>query len=166
VESIGSVALGFLAFLLLVILLAVGAYVRHRLRGALLLRQIRATWPSGKVALLAYTKNRKWSPYIDERILPEIEKCTVVVDRTDAQWKERHPLEEKVIRHWAGRREYNPVVIAFIPKRKPQVFRFYEAFQDTRRGHTADLERQTVALLALLKPYADRPGNQIAGADA
>jgi hypothetical protein len=120
----------------------------------MLLSQIRSSWPSGKVALIAFTRNRKWSPYIDERILPEIERCSVVIDRSDAQWKEKHPLEERAIRHWAGQREYNPVVITFLPKQKPRVFRFYEAFQETRRGHTKDLEHQTESLLAALKAHA------------
>jgi hypothetical protein len=124
------------------------------MRGTLLLSQIRSSWPSGKVALIAFTRNRKWSPYIDERILPAIERCSVVIDRSDAQWKEKHPLEERAIRHWAGRREYNPVVITFLPKQKPRVFRFYEAFQETRRGRNKDLEHQTQSLLAALKPHA------------
>jgi hypothetical protein len=154
VDSIGSVALGFLIVFLLLVVFVVAAYIRYRLRGALLLKQIRSSWPREKVALIAYTKNRKWSPHIDERILPEVEKCAVVIDRSDAQWKERYPLEERAIRYWAGRREYNPVVIAFLPNVKPRVFRFYEAFQDARRGHHESLERQTASLLALLKPHA------------
>jgi len=154
VGPIGSVALGVLIVILLLATLVAGAYVRHRLRGARLLSRIRSSWPSGKVALIAFTRNRKWSPYIDERILPEIEKCSVVIDRSDAQWKERHPLEELAIRHWAGRREYNPVVITFLPKQRPRVFRFYEAFQETRRGHNKGLEHQTEALLAVLKAHA------------
>ncbi len=151
---IGSVALGVLIFILLLAILVAGAFVRHRLRGKVLLSQLRSSWPSGKVALIAFTRNGKWSPYIDERILPEIERCSVVIDRSDAQWKEKHPLEERAIRHWAGWREYNPVVITFLPKQKPRVFRFYEAFQETRRGHNQDLEHQTKSLLAALKAHA------------
>ena len=152
--SLSVVAAGVMIALLMLGVLVAGAYIRHRLRGAVLLKQIRSTWPPEKVALIAYTKNRKWSPYIDERILTAVAKCAVVVDRSNAQWKQRHPVEERAIRHWAGRREYNPVVITFIPMQNPKVFRFYEAFQDTRRRRHEKLERQTASLLAALEAHA------------
>jgi hypothetical protein len=114
-------------------------YVARLVRGSWLRSRILLTWPKGKIALVAYTDNRKWAPYIQQEILPAIERSCVVVDRFHAQWKERFPLEAQLINHWGGHFSYNPIAIVFPPLGRPRVFRLYKPFQEMRRGRPEQL---------------------------
>jgi hypothetical protein len=153
-NAIASVFGGLIGVLGLLALLLLGVWLAWQMRGLWLASRVHQTWPAGKVGLVAYTNNRKWASYVEDRLLPKLASKTVVVDRSDPQWKTRFPLEHAVIRHWGGRREYNPIVIAFPPSGAPRVFRLYEAFQETRRGHRADLEKQTALILEAFDSYA------------
>jgi hypothetical protein len=152
-NAIASVFGALIGVIGLLALLLMGSWLAWQVRGLCLASRVRRTWPAGKVGIIAYTNNRKWASHVEERLLPRLASKTIVVDRSDAQWKSRFPLEHAVIRHWGGRREYNPIVIAFPSTGAPRVFRLYEAFQETRRGDRADLEKQTALILEAFDSY-------------
>lgn len=137
--------------LVLVVLIAAPAlliyYTGRLIRGLWLQSRVKLTWPKGKFVLLAYTNNRKWVPYIEAHLLPNIGDACVVVDRSDAQWKERFPLEASVISHWGGYREHNPLAVVFPTIGRPRVFRVYKAFQELQRGKDQRLENVSKQLV-------------------
>ena len=128
-------------------------WMARLVRGHWLQARVKQTWPKGKFVLLAYTNNRKWVPYIEEQLLPRIGDVCVIVDRSDAQWKERFPLEANVISHWGGFREHNPLAVIFPAGERPRVIRFYKAFQDVQRGKRERLEHASQQLLDSVDQY-------------
>lgn len=146
-----------LAIILPILLLG---YVGRLIRGLWLKARLSSTWPQGRIGLVAYTANQKWAPYLEQELLPKIAASCVVVNRSDAQWKERFPLEAKAIAHWGGLRAYNPIAILLTPTDRVRVFRLYDAFQQRVRGKPKRLEEVTRELVATVELYSrnDRSG--------
>ena len=121
--------------------------VTNRIHGLRLQSRVKRTWPDNKFVLLAYTNNPKWVPFIFDRIVPRIGDACVMVDRSNAQWKEHYPLEASVINHWGGYREHNPLAVVFPHDGRPRVFRMYKAFQELQRGKPQQIEEVTKRLI-------------------
>jgi hypothetical protein len=99
-----------------------------------------ASWPTGKVALIAYSRDAGSAHYIEEHLLPFINHACVVVDRSNAQWKRQFPLEQRLIEHFAGRRQGTPVAIVFPPGARTKVFPMYEELREAQKGKTRGLD--------------------------
>jgi hypothetical protein len=113
--------------------------------------RVKATWPPGKVALIAYTRSPSWAPYIEQRILPLVSSNCIVVDRSQAQWKERFPLERRLISHYGGAREHNPLAIVFSGAKGPQVYRLYSAFRLSQKGRSKQLEDEVERIFEAIR---------------
>jgi hypothetical protein len=117
------------------------------IRGLTLRTRAVATWPSGKVALIVYSRGAESAHYIEELLLPSINDACIVVDRSNPQWKRQFPLERRLIEHFAGGSQATPAAIVFPPGARAKVFRMYEALREAQKGRTRELD----ATLALVR---------------
>jgi hypothetical protein len=138
-------------FVVLVLLVAVPLLVAYGViswsRGLRLQSRVKRRWPEGKFVLFSYTNNPKWAPFILDRIVPRIGDACVLVNRSNAQWREQFPLEARAIEHWGGYREHNPLAVVFPRDGRPRVFRMYKAFQQLHRGKPQQIEEVTKQLI-------------------
>jgi hypothetical protein len=130
-------------------------WIGHLVSSAWLAARARLKWPPDKFALLAYTNSEKWAPYIERELLPRIGTFCVVVNRSEPDWKRRHPLEARVIRHWGGRLNYNPIVIVFPRAGRPRTFRLYRPFLNYHHGKPEALSSVVRDLTSLIGRIAD-----------
>lgn len=108
------------------------------------------TWcPRGRYVLVVYSNSPIWQPYFDDHVLPAIGNRGVVLNWSDrTRWK--FSLSVASFKMFAGRHDFNPMVIVFAPFRWPRRFRFYEAFRAFKHGHPERVERIRTDLFALL----------------
>jgi hypothetical protein len=146
-----------LAFLVMVapIIAATAGY--DRWRRAQLRRAFVTRWaPSGKDVLLVYSDSPHWQRYVEMHWLPHLAARAVVLNWSGrGTWRERHPLEAAIFRHFAGDREFNPIAIV-LPARGPvKVVRFWHAFRDFKHGKPEALraaERELAEILGISLP--------------
>ena len=115
------------------------------------------TWcPRRRYALVVYSNSPIWQPYFDEQVLPAIGNRGVVLNWSDrTRWK--FSLSVASFRMFAGRHDFNPMVIVFPPFRWPRRFRFYEAFRTFKHGHHESVERIRTDLFELLDRLCPPP---------
>jgi ribosomal protein S18 acetylase RimI-like enzyme len=119
------------------------AVVRDRLRAAALKRRFEdAHGRHGRNVLLVYSDSPNWKAYIDENLLPRIAPRAVVLNWSErAKWTRDDPWEAELLRHWGGRREFNPLALVFERSGRVRTFRFFEAFHEHKHGKSAALEQ-------------------------
>jgi len=94
----------------------------------------------GKFILLVYSDSPNWKEYIEDSMLPRIEKHTVLLNWSRRkEWYRTHPFEARVFNHWAGKREFNPMAILLSPGHRVKQIRFWKAFKDFKRGKEGPL---------------------------
>lgn len=131
---------------------------------------VRLCWyPKGKYMLFVYSDSPNWKDYIESNILPRISSHAVIInwsERDKWNWK-RKPLELRIFKEWSGARKYyfkgkkawdgkefNPLVVTFIPWWKRKVFRFWEPFKDFKHGKEKplkDIESELFEILEIIK---------------
>ena len=128
--EIGSLIVGFLlgvtvlkslAPLALRFVLKVRFWVRHGRKG--------------KVILFVYSDSSNWKDYIEAKILPSLEGCSVVLNWSKRrEWGSRMQLETKLFNQWAGPGEFVPVAILFSPIGKTRTFRLWKLSENPKHG--------------------------------
>lgn len=124
--------------------------------------RVKNEWPS-RVAMLVYSNNPKWAPYLESNLLKDYASVCIVVDRSKAQWKTQNPLAKHVVAHWGGWRNHNPLAVVFPRSGKPRVFRLYEPFQRAKRGRTEALEDMMLALREAISSQIAQSANKSLG---
>ena len=117
--------------------------------------RLRASWPTGKFVLIAYTESELWAPYIEKTLLPQIGEHCVVVNRSREDWKRRFPAERGALSFWGGFRTYNPIAVVLRPRGRARVFRFYDSFRQLKRGQSSSLEAQVAELIRCIRETAN-----------
>lgn len=106
--------------------------------------------PRGKDVLLVSSNSPVWGDYIKERILPLIDGRVIVLNWSERSRWPQWSLRVFVFRAFAGRSNFNPMVVLFKPLQRARVFRFYSAFRDWKHGHAEGLEKLRRDLLLTL----------------
>ena len=146
---LGTAVLIFIAFVLAPFLVL--SWVAFLTWGFVVRARALAPWPRGKIALVAYAHSEVWGPYIESRLLPDIARSCVVVDRSNPGWKRSFPLERRLIHHFGERREDNPVAIVLRTYRPAKVLRTHSHFRDAHFGKSAGLDTVILALRTALR---------------
>ena len=138
-------------FIVLAIILSpiiIISFLRHYFIGLILKYRFKKKLiHENKHILFAYSDSPHWKEYIENNIEPVIADKTIFINRSqDSEWKKNNLLESKVIKHWGGDKEYNPIAIIFPRKGKINVVRFYQAFKDYKHGNTALLNEKELEL--------------------
>jgi hypothetical protein len=122
--------------------------------------RLRASWPSTKFVLIAYTDSALWAPYIENELLPQIEEHCVVVNRSRENWKREFRAERAALSFWGGWRAYNPIAVVLRPWGQVRVFRFYDPFKQLKQGQPASLEDMAGQLVRCVRKLQMLAPNQ------
>ncbi len=138
----------FLPFVLPLVLVAIVLHILYRITLYLLVWVI---WlPRGKDILFVYSDSPIWHDYMATEILPLVQDRAVVLNWSERKKWRRWRLGVAVFHHFAGGREFNPLVMLFRPVRLARVFRFWSAFKDWKRGYREPVDRLRQDLLNAL----------------
>ena len=133
-----------------IFLLFVGRFLGH----LWYVGRLRASWPSGKFVLIAYTESELWAPYIENILLPQIAEHCVVVNRSRESWKRQFRAERGALSFWGGWRSYNPLAVVLRPWGRVRVFRLYESFKHLKHGQSSPLEEAVAQLVRCVRDTA------------
>ena len=134
-------------------LLVVAVALTRAVYGWALLLAARATLGRrGVRCLVIHSDSPAWQAHIASGWLPRLGPAAATLNwSTRATWGSS--LEVRLFRHFCeGNSNFNPAVIVFRGLRRPLVFRFFYAFQETRKGrghYLAELERQMFQALGV-----------------
>lgn len=147
----GAPFLILLSPFLLLLLLGMGI---HHVVWTLVLRwRFWRRWRSlGRVALVAYSDSPKWKDYIETQMLPPIRDRVVTLNWSAySEARKEMPLEAHMVRHYGGRREYNPIAIVVPRFGRVRLIRFWQAFGDFKNGKREPLEKLQAQLLEAVR---------------
>lgn len=149
------IAIPLLAILLPILLLVVGMWLFYRvvwlLYGVVLNVLVWICWCArGRYVLLVYSDSPHWHDYIEEYIISQLPRSTAILN-----WSQRRSwswctLPVQVFYHFGGDREFNPIVIVFVPLRWAKTFRFWQPFRDHKHGNPQPLEDESRRLFSYL----------------
>lgn len=141
--------------LLLVLLPVVAVAIGVWLAAAIVLQLVVwIVWCSrGRYALIVYSNSPIWHEYFEQQVLPAVGNRGVVLNWSERQqWS--YSLQVTLFWFFAGRREFNPLVVVFQPLAWPRRFRFYAPFQALKHGRPQEVENMRQDLLRLLDGVA------------
>jgi hypothetical protein len=94
----------------------------------------------GRFVLFIYSDSPNWKDYIETQLLPQLEPHVVTLNWSErAQWRQTHPFEARVFRHWAGKKEFNPMALIFSSIWTVTEVRLWRAFRDLKHGKDLSL---------------------------
>ena len=97
------------------------------------------TWGRRR-ALFVYSNSPIWHDYLEQHVLPRIaEHCRILNWSERASWNGAS-LAVIAFDHFAGSRDFNPVVMVFRPFRPVSVFRYYQPFRKFKLGDPRPVE--------------------------
>ncbi len=137
-----------LPIVLPLVLVAVTLGLAHR---AVLYALVWLLWlPRGTDTLLVYSDSPIWQEYMTSQVLPLVQERAVVLNWSERKRWPRLSLAVHVFHSFGGRREFNPMVIVFRPFARAKRFRFWQPFQDWKRGYKEPVERLRQELFVVL----------------
>jgi hypothetical protein len=124
----------------------------HFVTGKRLSSIFKSKWgPEGKFILFVYSESPNWQEYVEENIVPKLQPNVVTLNWSKrSEWQDNERLEAKVMKHWGGSREFNPLAIVFPEKGKVETIRFFKAFKDYKHGNNKLLKQQEDTLFHLV----------------
>jgi hypothetical protein len=106
--------------------------------------------PKGKDVLLVYSDSPIWHEYMTTQVLPLVEERAVVLNWSERKKWSHWSLAAAVFHHFGGADDFNPLVLLFKPLRRANIYRFWSAFKDWKRGYKEPVECLTQELVASL----------------
>jgi hypothetical protein len=98
------------------------------------------TWALRTLCLVRYSDSPNWKDHIETKVLPQLEPHVVTLNWSErAQWRQTHPFEARVFRHWAGEKEFNPMALIFSSIWTVTEVRLWRAFRDLKHGKDQSL---------------------------
>jgi hypothetical protein len=94
--------------------------------------------PRGKDVLFVYSDSTIWREYMLAEVLPLVKERAVVLNWSERNKWRKWSFKVRVFNTIGGDNAYNPLVVLFRPF-DTQVFRFWPAFNEWKRGNTAPL---------------------------
>jgi len=109
----------------------------------------------GKVILFVYSDSSNWKDYIEEKILPRLEACSVILNWSKRrEWESSMRFEARLFNQWAGSGEFTPTAILFPLLGKVKVFRLYQLSQNPKHGKNKVSKEAEQSLFAAVKQFA------------
>jgi len=106
----------------------------------------------GKVILFVYSDSSNWKDYIEEKILPRLEACSVILNWSKRrEWESSMRFEARLFNQWAGSGEFTPTAILFPLLGKVKVFRLYQLSQNPKHGKNKVSKEVEQSLFAAVK---------------
>jgi len=105
----------------------------------------------GKVILFVYSDSSNWKDHIEEKILPRLEACSVVLNWSRRrEWESSMQFEMRLFNHWAGSSEFTPTAILFPLRGRVKVFRLWQLSQNPKHGKGRVSQEAEQSLFAVL----------------
>ena len=147
--AIGSLLIGFL--LGLTALKPLGPLA---LRFGLKLRFWVRHGRKGKVILFVYSDSSNWKDHIEEKILPRLEACSVILNWSKRrEWESSMRFEERLFNQWAGSGQFTPTAILFPLLGRVRVFRLWELSMNIKHGKNKVSKETEQSLFAAVKQH-------------
>jgi len=103
----------------------------------------------GRRILVVYSRSPLWQPYVESNWLPRLGEQAVLLNWSDRrEWQHSKTLEARVFRHWAYRRDFNPMVLLFSGLIRTRRIGLYSAFHDLKHGKPDKLQAAESELFA------------------
>jgi hypothetical protein len=147
--AIGSLVIGFLLGMTLLkplgpLALRFGLKVRFWVRHG----------RKGKVILFVYSDSSNWKDHIEEKILPRLEACSVILNWSKRrEWESSMQFEARLFNQWAGSGEFAPTAILFPLLGKVKVFRLWQLSQNPKHGKNKVSKEAEESLFAAVKQF-------------
>ena len=103
----------------------------------------------GKDVLFVTSDSPIWHDYIEQEILPHIDRRAVILNWSRRRGRHNF-FARSVVQHFGGWYEFNPMAVVFRPFRKTKLFRFWKPFKDFKHGKTEPLKRAEDAFFACI----------------
>jgi hypothetical protein len=144
-------AVGVVMILPIVVPLALIALTFGLAHRAALYALVWMVWlPKGTDILFVYSDSPIRHEYMTTQVLPLVQPRAVVLNWSEHKRWPRLSLAGSVFHSFGGGREFNPLVIVFRPFARARLFRFWQPFQDWKRGYKEPVERLQQELSAIL----------------
>src|SRR4030043_932957 len=89
----------------------------------------------GKVILFVYSDSSNWKDHIEEKILPRLKTCSVILNWSKRrEWESSMRFEARLFNQWAGSGEFTPTAILFPLLGKVKAFRLRQLSQNPKHG--------------------------------
>lgn len=155
IRKILITAMGVLVLIMVSPVLLVG-WICYKLWGFLLYVAIWIAWSlRGRDTLFVYSDSPIWRDYLEREIRPLLEQRAVLLN-----WSNRKPRKTSLavlaLRHFGGRRAFNPLVLMFRPFQRVRAFRFFDPFQEFKRGDPGKVEQMKSELLEALRATSSK----------
>lgn len=145
-RAVGVVVL--LPIVLPLALIALSLGLAHR---AALYALLWMLWlPRGKDILFVYSDSPIWHEYMTTQVLPLVRPRAFVLNWSERRRWSRLSLPVSLFHSFGGGCEFNPLVIVFRPFARARSFRFWQPFQDWKRGYREPVERLRQELSEIL----------------
>ena len=109
----------------------------------------------GKVILFVYSDSSNWKDHIEEKILPRLEACSVILNWSKRrEWESSMQFEARLFNQWAGSGEFTPMAILFPLLGKVKVFRLWQLSQNPKHGKNKVSKETEESLFAAVKEYS------------
>ncbi len=106
----------------------------------------------GKVILFVYSDSSNWKDHIEEKILPRLEACSVILNWSKRrEWESSMQFEARLFNQWAGTGEFTPTAILFPLLGKVKVFRLWQPSQNPKHGKYKVSKEAEQSLFAAVK---------------
>lgn len=103
--------------------------------------------------VLVYSDSPKWKTHVEEQLIPSLAAPVSILNLSRrAQWGD-FSLGRYVFRLFAGRREYCPLALVFLPGKRVRTFRFYRSFVEAKHGRPDQLRQLEAELEAFLDGF-------------
>ena len=148
--GIGSLLIGFL--LGMTVLKSLGPLaLRFGLKVRFWVRHGR----KGKVILFVYSDSPNWKDHIEEKILPRLEACSVILNWSKRrEWESSMQFEARLFNQWAGSGEFAPTAILLPLLGRVKVFRLWQLSQNPKHGKNKVSKEAEQSLFAAVKQYS------------
>jgi hypothetical protein len=147
--AIGSLLIGFL--LGMTVLKSLGPFA---LRFALKVRFWVRHGRKGKVILFVYSDSSNWKDHIEEKILPRLDACSVILNWSKRrEWESSMQFEARLFNQWAGSGEFTPTAILLPLLGRVKVFRLWQLSQNPKHGKNKVSKEAEQSLFAAVKQF-------------
>jgi hypothetical protein len=147
--EIGSLLIGFLLGVTVLKSLAPFA-LRFGLKFRFWVRHGR----KGRVILFVYSDSSNWKDYIEAKILPRLEACSVILNWSKRrEWESSMQFEASLFNQWAGSGEFTPTAILFPLMGKVKVFRLWQLSHNPKHGKDKVSKEAEQSLFAAMKQF-------------
>src|SRR4030043_1151343 len=108
----------------------------------------------GKVILFVYSDSSNWKDHIEEKILPRLEACSVILNWSKRrEWESSMRFEARLFNQWAGSGEFTPTAILFPLLGKVRVFRLWHLSEHLHTGKGKVSKEAEHSLFAAVKQF-------------